>query len=108
MRGTVIGVMLPFAPKGGHTMTAKEKEIRRTIVLERAHKIMDVLAQAPLLEDNKAREAANAVYSYCRQATVLSPEDEEAWESVFRHVFPLPKDDATAFLNLFSKPSTKV
>ena len=43
-------------------------------IIERARMVLSVLAQVPMIEDAKAREAGNIVYEYCRAACCKTDE----------------------------------
>ncbi|MCR5079280.1 MAG: hypothetical protein K6B65_05130 [Bacilli bacterium] len=74
-------------------------DIRTRKVIERALKVVSVIAQLHILEDDFDRECANRIHLRCHEATVKSEEDERAWQNVFHNLFPITKENAEEFLN---------
>ena len=69
----------------------------KKVIQERAHKVLEVLSQLPMLEDDEARDAANLVYDYCRNATCHNEEEKAIFDEVFNNRMPITIGDQMAF-----------
>ncbi|MDY6393011.1 MAG: hypothetical protein SPL80_09305 [Bacilli bacterium] len=70
-------------------------------VRKRARMTFSVIAQLPI-EDKEARKAANFVYSCCKRSACKTIEEEEIWDEVFHHAFPLG-DEVDVFMRMLEE-----